>query len=902
MDYIVDVENKRLVSSFRSTRTTTPESAVFGDTPSISVRLVEPNVSGSDYPWRYVDLNGYTIRVAIGRPGGDPITGTFTLTFDGDTTTDLAAGATAAQVDAALNALTSITSAGGVTVTSAAVGQYQIAFDSVGARNIITANTDALYPASSAYIYEATAGDVSTKEVQIATIEVDNAAYVELTTNIAAPAATVTTVREGVTDTTSELQRIEISGDPYLGTFAISINGNTSSAISIDATIDELTTAIEGISGIGAGNVVVTGSITDFTIQFASSLGNVAEATVDVANLTGSVGKTGSLDLNTNQFLELLNGEAQTTATLEIVKFKTVGSTSETILQAPIVCKEDVIADTPVSTTPFPSYAAASHQHVVADLTDLASSDITLNTDSNLAGNAWFLDDDTMAANDAQKVASQQSVKAYVDTQIAGLGVDGFTWQFDSTTTQADPGSGIFRLNNATAASVTVIYIDDFAQNGLNASAFFRDYPDGGYVFIEDKSGNALLYKINTISELTGYFALTVTWEDGTTMLTNSDVCFFRFLPSSANVTGPAVSTDNAIVRWDGTTGRLIQNTATATIDDSGNITATNISAGATLSGANTGDEATATTTTEGIVELATQAEVDAGTDASRAVTPSTLANYTGLGIANVVEDTTPQLGGSLDVNGNKIVSVSNGNIDIEPNGTGNVLLGNFTFDADQTVGAGQDNYVLTYDNGTGTIGLEAAAGGGLANVVEDTTPQLGGDLDTNGNSIVTLSNNDLNLSPNGTGEIVQTTQGTVQRNGNFSTTGDAQAVSYVLRCQTTSTTPVTFTLDGSSAEMTLSADSTWAFTGLVVARRGTTQDCAGYKIEGLIEYEDGLGSSTLLASTVTAIHEDDAAWNVTVAANGTGLRLQAVGNTGENINWVAHVQTVQTINATQYY
>lgn len=79
--------------------------------------------------------------------------------------------------------------------------------------------------------------------------------------------------------------------------------------------------------------------------------------------------------------------------------------------------------------------------------------------------------------------------------------------------------------------------------------------------------------------------------------------------------------------------------------------------------------------------------------------------------LSDVVSDTTPQLGGNLDVNGNKIVSTSNGNIDIEPNGTGNVLLGNFTFDADQTVGAGQDNYVMTYDHSAGTIGLEAAAG-----------------------------------------------------------------------------------------------------------------------------------------------------------------------------------------------
>ena len=39
--------------------------------------------------------------------------------------------------------------------------------------------------------------------------------------------------------------------------------------------------------------------------------------------------------------------------------------------------------------------------------------------------------------------------------------------------------------------------------------------------------------------------------------------------------------------------------------------------------------------------------------------------------ISNVVDDSTPQLGGSLDVNGQDIVSVSSGNITLTPNGTG---------------------------------------------------------------------------------------------------------------------------------------------------------------------------------------------------------------------------------------
>ena len=43
--------------------------------------------------------------------------------------------------------------------------------------------------------------------------------------------------------------------------------------------------------------------------------------------------------------------------------------------------------------------------------------------------------------------------------------------------------------------------------------------------------------------------------------------------------------------------------------------------------------------------------------------------------ISEVSEDTSPQLGGNLDVGGNSIVSASNGDISITPNGTGSVVI-----------------------------------------------------------------------------------------------------------------------------------------------------------------------------------------------------------------------------------
>ena len=40
-----------------------------------------------------------------------------------------------------------------------------------------------------------------------------------------------------------------------------------------------------------------------------------------------------------------------------------------------------------------------------------------------------------------------------------------------------------------------------------------------------------------------------------------------------------------------------------------------------------------------------------------------------------MVDDTSPQLGGNLDVNGNSIVSASNAKIAITPNGSGKVVI-----------------------------------------------------------------------------------------------------------------------------------------------------------------------------------------------------------------------------------
>ena len=68
---------------------------------------------------------------------------------------------------------------------------------------------------------------------------------------------------------------------------------------------------------------------------------------------------------------------------------------------------------------------------------------------------------------------------------------------------------------------------------------------------------------------------------------------------------------------------------------------------------------------------------VDTSGGGLKKVTRSTLVSglATSSAISNVVEDSSPQLGGDLDMNGQDIVTTSNANIDLLPNGTGKVIM-----------------------------------------------------------------------------------------------------------------------------------------------------------------------------------------------------------------------------------
>ena len=145
-----------------------------------------------------------------------------------------------------------------------------------------------------------------------------------------------------------------------------------------------------------------------------------------------------------------------------------------------------------------------------------------------------------------------------------------------------------------------------------------------------------------------------------------------------------------------------------------------------------------------------------------------TIALTSDIGSTDLSADSTPQLGGDLDVVTHGIVSTSNRNIAITPNGSGKVIIDGLS----HPVADGNAGQVLKTD-GSGNLAFASVgslAGAGISNVSDDSSPQLGGNLDVVTHSIISTSNRDINLTPNGTGKVVVSSTGIEFSDGSVQT------------------------------------------------------------------------------------------------------------------------------------
>lgn len=87
-----------------------------------------------------------------------------------------------------------------------------------------------------------------------------------------------------------EVQTVTITGTPTGGTFTLTYNGQTTAGIAYNAASAAVLAALEALSNIAPGDVVVGGGPgpgTPWTVTFAAVLGNVTQMTASGAGLTG---------------------------------------------------------------------------------------------------------------------------------------------------------------------------------------------------------------------------------------------------------------------------------------------------------------------------------------------------------------------------------------------------------------------------------------------------------------------------------------------------------------------------------------------------------------------------------------------------------------------------------------
>ena len=239
-------------------------------------------------------------------------------------------------------------------------------------------------------------------------------------------------------------------------------------------------------------------------------------------------------------------------------------------------------------------------------------------------------------------------------------------------------------------------------------------------------------------------------------------------------------------------------------------------------------------------------------------------------GLSDVVSDTTPQLGGNLDVNGNSIVSVSNGNISITPNGSGKVILDGLSHPTSD----GSNGQFLKTDGG-GNLSFASvtqATGNELENLSEDTSPQLGGNLDVNGNDIVSTSNANIDILPNGSG--------VVNLDGDGSSGGVSVSDGLIdIRTGTGNVSKVKFYCESSNAHaQTLQAQPHSASSSAVLTLPVATGTLVGTGDTGSVS-NDMLGGS-IAASKLAGSIPDSKLSTITTADKVSGAAVQIDGAT----------------------
>ena len=269
---------------------------------------------------------------------------------------------------------------------------------------------------------------------------------------------------------------------------------------------------------------------------------------------------------------------------------------------------------------------------------------------------------------------------------------------------QGDADSIDFYVNNTNYVSM--------ANDGIALASSGRIYFDGvvgtGDTYIVEGANNRLDFVVGGDLDALQISTTTATYFGVNQVTSGGDMLMTGYITQYA---GSGTAAEGDVLAWNDTLGRVEFQTPAGGGGIGGSIADNQVAIGAATADNIEGSAALTYDATSGILTN------DFSTGASLWLDSSATGNpyiyWLQAGVAKAYIQFT-------DV-AEKLVIDCDGPIWLQPSNTvsahefnsANVVLGNYDFDTDQVVGAGQDNYVLTYDNTSGQISLEAAGGGG---------------------------------------------------------------------------------------------------------------------------------------------------------------------------------------------
>ena len=346
----VDADTGFLYQSFNSSSSLSKIEFLQGDGVQVEVHMVKilnGFMSEVDFP------TGSVLRMAIGKIDASATSGTYTISYGGDTTAPILFSATEAQIQTALNALASITSAGGVTVAKFSNSLYKVSFNQVGVRTLFTIDGSLLTPPCSTRSVSLKAGSVTDKGEFLIKVKQSPVAFQNSFEDIDPPSITATVLMA------NQSKRVTISPEPKGGTWAITGTGDLQRKVQLSndglldpAWWDENYTARVSVNAFSSDtqftylnyDVVKVDSYTwDFSLKSYATppVGYTMPFTVSGSGLIGYSGKIGYLDLNTAEVEYLLNGASTVTTNLELEL--DVDGNKKTLLQTTCTIKNDLI-------------------------------------------------------------------------------------------------------------------------------------------------------------------------------------------------------------------------------------------------------------------------------------------------------------------------------------------------------------------------------------------------------------------------------------------------------------------------------------------------------------------------------------------------------------------------------